>query len=60
MARSDDLYKFGKKHDIKVGHIADLIHYRVENEKTVERISQRPFKTKYGRFRTLFIFRYNP
>jgi 3,4-dihydroxy 2-butanone 4-phosphate synthase/GTP cyclohydrolase II len=50
MARSDDLYKFGKKHDIKVGHIADLIHYRVENEKTVERISQRPFKTKYGNF----------
>ena len=50
MARSDDLYKFGKKHDIKVGHIADLIHYRVENEKTVERISQRPFKTKYGQF----------
>ena len=50
MARSDDLYKFGKKHDIKVGHIADLIHYRVENEKTVERISQRPFKTKYGDF----------
>ena len=50
MARSEDLYKFGKKHDIKVGHIADLIHYRVENEKTVERISQRPFKTKYGNF----------
>ena len=50
MARSEDLYKFGKKHGIKVGHIADLIHYRVENEKTVERISQRPFKTKYGQF----------
>ena len=50
MARSDDLYKFGKKHGIKVGHIADLIHYRVENEKTVERISQRPFKTKYGQY----------
>ena len=50
MARSEDLYNFGKKHNIKVGHIADLIHYRVENEKTVERISQRPFKTKYGDF----------
>ena len=50
MARSDDLYKFGNKHGIKVGHIGDLIHYRVENEKTVERISQRPFKTKYGQF----------
>ena len=51
MARSEDLFKFGKKHGIKVGNIADLIHYRVENEKTVERISQRPFKTKYGDFK---------
>ena len=50
MARSADLQKFGKKHGIKLGHIADLIHYRVENEKTVERISQRPFNTKYGQF----------
>ena len=50
MARSSDLVKFGKKHGIKVGTIADLIHYRVENEKTIERISQRPFKTKYGNF----------
>ena len=50
MARSADLQKFGKKHGIKLGNIADLIHYRVENEKTVERISQRPFNTKYGEF----------
>ena len=50
MARSRDLEQFGKKHGIKVGTIADLIHYRVENEKTIERISQRPFKTKYGKF----------
>ena len=50
MARSGDLEKFGKKHGIKVGTIADLIHYRVENEKTIERINQRPFKTKYGKF----------
>ena len=51
MARSADLEKFGKKHEIKVGNIADLIHYRVENEKTIERISQRPFSTKYGEFK---------
>ncbi len=50
MARSTDLDKFGKKHDIKVGTISDLIEYRVENEKTIERISQRPFTTKYGDF----------
>ena len=50
MARNADLHKFGKKHGIKVGTIADLIHYRVENEKSIERISQRPFETKYGKF----------
>ncbi len=50
MARSGDLHKFGKKHGIKVGTIADLIHYRVENEKSIERINQRPFETKYGKF----------
>ncbi|MDP7553954.1 MAG: 3,4-dihydroxy-2-butanone-4-phosphate synthase [Candidatus Thioglobus sp.] len=50
MARSNDLHKFGKKHGIKVGTISDLIHYRVENEKSIERISQRPFETKYGKF----------
>ena len=50
MARSNDLHKFGKKHGIKVGTISDLIHYRVENEKSIERINQRPFETKYGKF----------
>ncbi|SMG64809.1 hypothetical protein BMETH_2745218340825, partial [methanotrophic bacterial endosymbiont of Bathymodiolus sp.] len=25
-----------------------LISYRVENEKTIERIDERPFNTKYG------------
>ena len=50
MARSGDLHKFGKKHGIKVGTISDLIHYRVENEKSIERINQRPFETKYGKF----------
>jgi len=51
MARNADLHKFGKKHGIKVGTIADLIHYRVENEKSIERINQRPFETKYGKFK---------
>ena len=51
MARSNDLHKFGKKHGIKVGTISDLIHYRVENEKSIERINQRPFETKYGKFK---------
>ncbi len=50
MARRDDLEIFAEKHQIKWGTIEDLISYRVENEKTIERISERPFNTKYGDF----------
>jgi 3,4-dihydroxy 2-butanone 4-phosphate synthase/GTP cyclohydrolase II len=48
MARRDDLEIFAEKHSIKWGTIEDLISYRVENEKTIERIDERPFSTKYG------------
>lgn len=51
MARRPDLEVFAKKHDIKWGTIEDLIRYRVENEKTIERISQRPFQTRFGFFK---------
>lgn len=51
MARRDDLEIFAKKHDIKWGTIEDLISYRIENEKTIERINERPFETKHGTFR---------
>ena len=33
MARLDDLIKFSKKHKIKIASIADLIAYRLKNEK---------------------------
>ncbi len=29
---------FAEKHGLKIGTIADLIHYRMTNEQTVERI----------------------
>jgi 3,4-dihydroxy 2-butanone 4-phosphate synthase/GTP cyclohydrolase II len=45
MARRDDLGLFAEKHGIKWGTIEDLISYRVENEKTIERIDERPFNT---------------
>ena len=35
MARIDDLVKFSKKHKIKIASIADLIAYRLKNEKLV-------------------------
>lgn len=51
MARRADLELFAEKHNIKIGTIADLIHYRIMHEKTVERREERPLKTIYGNFR---------
>jgi 3,4-dihydroxy 2-butanone 4-phosphate synthase / GTP cyclohydrolase II len=50
MARRPDLEEFAQLHDIKIGTIADLIHYRVLNEKTVEVIKEGPVTTDYGQF----------
>ena len=50
MARRPDLEKFGREHDIRIGTIADLIRYRLEKERNVERISEVPIETEYGDF----------
>jgi 3,4-dihydroxy 2-butanone 4-phosphate synthase/GTP cyclohydrolase II len=56
MARRPDLETFAQKHDIKIGTIADLIHYRVINEQTIEKINEGNINTDYGQF-TLHTFR---
>ena len=53
MARRPDLEIFAKEHDIKIGTIADLIQYRVLNEKTVERVAECHMPTEYGEFRLI-------
>ena len=50
MARRDDLETFAREHDLKIGTIADLIHYRSVKEKTIEKINQRTVNTRYGEF----------
>ena len=50
MARREDLEKFAKKHDLKIGTIVDLIHYRIANEQTVSCISSNLLDTRYGQF----------
>lgn len=50
MARRDDLEIFAKEHNIKMGTIADLIHYRASTEKTVECVHSRRVMTQYGDF----------
>ncbi len=48
MARMDQLVAFAKEHQLKIGSIEDLIHYRVQNESFVEKKDQFPFPTVYG------------
>jgi 3,4-dihydroxy 2-butanone 4-phosphate synthase/GTP cyclohydrolase II len=50
MARRPDLERFSAKHRIRMGTIADLIHYRLEKEKFVERISEQVVQTAHGAF----------
>ena len=46
MARLNDLYKFSKKHKIKLASIEDLISYRIKYEKLVNRVSSKFFSIK--------------
>ncbi len=55
MARRPDLEKFGREHGIRIGTIADLIRYRLEKERNVERISEVLIDTEYGEF-TLYCY----
>ena len=50
MARRPDLEKFAETHQLKIGTIADLISYRLENEMTVQRLSQCQMPTAQGEF----------
>ncbi|RMP08525.1 3,4-dihydroxy-2-butanone 4-phosphate synthase [Pseudomonas syringae pv. persicae] len=51
MARRPDLELFAEKHGIRIGTIADLIHYRLSTEHTIVRIGERDLPTVHGTFR---------
>lgn len=51
MARRADLEIFARRHGLKIGTIADLIHHRMENEQTVERVAECELATEFGPFR---------
>jgi len=53
MARRPDLERFAAQHDLKVGTIADLIQYRIKNEKTVERVTSCNLPTQHGEFQLI-------
>ncbi|WP_044414081.1 bifunctional 3,4-dihydroxy-2-butanone-4-phosphate synthase/GTP cyclohydrolase II [Thiomicrospira microaerophila] len=53
MARRDDLEAFAQQHGLKLGTVADLIQYRLQNEKTVERVSECKLPTEFGEFKLM-------
>ena len=50
MARMPALEEFAEKHDVKICSVADIIGYRRQHEKMVERIVTVPLPTIYGDF----------
>ena len=50
MARRPELEQFAHEHKLKIGTIADLIHYRMQTEKSVRHISTHEVATEFGSF----------
>lgn len=44
------LREFADKHQLKLGTIADLIHFRMVNERTIRRIREGTVQTEFGEF----------
>ncbi|HSC85032.1 MAG TPA: bifunctional 3,4-dihydroxy-2-butanone-4-phosphate synthase/GTP cyclohydrolase II [Pseudomonas sp.] len=50
MARRPELEVFAEQHGLKIGTIADLIHYRLIHEHTVQRVSEQTLDSELGQF----------
>ena len=53
MARVDDLETFSRTHHLKMILVADLIRYRMQNERLVRRVAAPSLPTRHGNFRLL-------
>lgn len=56
MARRPQLETICRKHNLKMCSIADIVHYRLERERLIERIDAAPFENDLGQF-TLVAYR---
>jgi len=56
MARLPDLIKFAKHHGLKIGTIADLIAYRLKNDRIVERTLEADFESQYGGTFKMYVY----
>jgi 3,4-dihydroxy 2-butanone 4-phosphate synthase / GTP cyclohydrolase II len=53
MARRPDLERVAEQHGLKIGTIAALIRYRIQHEKSVERMADTVMATEFGSFRVV-------
>jgi 3,4-dihydroxy 2-butanone 4-phosphate synthase/GTP cyclohydrolase II len=53
MARVPQLIEIARKHDLKIISIQDLIAYRMERERIVERLPQYTISSKYGEWQVI-------
>jgi 3,4-dihydroxy 2-butanone 4-phosphate synthase/GTP cyclohydrolase II len=53
MARVPDLIEFCKRHGLKMLTVAELIRYRMENERYVSRVGEAMLPTRHGEFRMI-------
>ena len=51
LANGAELAEFAKEHKLKIGTLADLIHFRVVSERTVRRVREGRVRTAHGEFR---------
>ncbi|MAE67647.1 MAG: 3,4-dihydroxy-2-butanone-4-phosphate synthase [Phycisphaeraceae bacterium] len=53
MARQGDLEKLCARHELKMCSVADVIQYRLERQKLIERIAETDIETETGPFRLI-------
>ena len=53
MSRLPEIERFAATHKLKIGTIADLIHFRMRNEATVRRVAETRLPTSFGEFRAV-------
>jgi 3,4-dihydroxy 2-butanone 4-phosphate synthase/GTP cyclohydrolase II len=53
MARVPDLVKFCEEHGLKMVTVADLIRYRLQNERYIHRVAESQLPTAHGEFRMI-------
>ncbi len=53
MARTPDLLAFAQRHGLNVVTIADIIRYRHQTERLIQRVGEAELPTKFGHFRAI-------